>query len=68
MRETFCKVHQEGVYLQSRMIRFQFNSVKTTELSEIQDHAMESAWLDLVMCNQTTVSYGVGGVLTAPLL
>jgi len=29
---------------------------------------MESAWLDLVMCNQTTVSYGVGGVLTAPLL
>ena len=44
MRETFCKVHQEGVYLQSRMIRFQFNSVKTTELSEIQDHAMESAW------------------------
>jgi len=54
MRETFCKVHQEGVYLQSRMIRFQFNSVKTTELSEIQDHAMESAWLDLVMCNQTT--------------
>jgi len=54
MRETFCKVHQEGVYFAEPNDSIQFNSVKTTEISEIQDHAMESAWLDLVMCNQTT--------------
>jgi len=24
------------------------------EISEIQGHAMESAWLDLVLCNQAT--------------
>jgi uncharacterized phage-associated protein len=29
--ETCCKVHQNGVYLQRRMIRFQFNSIKTTQ-------------------------------------
>lgn len=29
--ETCCQVPQNGVYLQRRMIRFQFNSVKTTQ-------------------------------------